>query len=298
MTTVVIAAAGQLGRALLDVLPVPDTVGLTRAEADVTDPASLRRALGPIRPTVVINAAGFTAVDAAESDETAAAAVNTAGAESLARICAELGAGLIHVSTDYVFGGDAGTPYDVDAPTAPRTAYGRTKLGGERLVRAVLPESSWIVRTAWLYSGTGRNFVTTMAGLARADEPAVISVVDDQRGSPTRATDLAAGLAVLAAAIDPAASAAATGRRVPPGVYHYVNAGETTWYGLAGAVFELLGADANRLRPVPTEQVPRPAPRPAYSVLSTSGWEAAGLPAPEPWLGALTRELAGRGTDR
>ena len=162
----------------------------------------------------------------------------------------------------------------MDAPTGPTSAYGRTKLAGERAVRELLPERSWVVRTAWVYGATGGNFVKTMARLEPVAD--TLDVVDDQRGSPTWSRDLAAGLLALVAA--PA------GRR---GTYHCTNAGETTWYGLARAVFEELGADPERVRPTTTVAFARPAPRPAYSVLSAASWVGAGLPAPRPWRDAL-----------
>lgn len=277
-------AGGQLGADLLRVLAgTPhEAVGLTRAELDVADPAAVEKAVADVRPDIVLNAAAYTAVDAAETDEATAAAVNVQGPANLARVCALHGSGpgwagsgigVVHVSTDYVFAGDATTPYEVDAPTGPRSAYGRTKLAGEQELRRLLPERSWVVRTAWVYGETGGNFVRTMVRLAGERE--TVDVVDDQRGSPTWSRDLAGGLVALAT------SAA------PPGVYHCTNAGETTWHGLARAVFAEIGADPDRVRPTSTGAFPRPAPRPAYSVLSLRGWTAAGLPPPRPWRDAL-----------
>ena len=220
-------------------------VGPTRAELDVTDPAAVERAgRRTARPDVVVNAAAYTAVDAAEADEATAAAVNADGAGHAGPGCA-------------LHGGRAGArlhrlrlprrrrrrPYEVDAPTGPRSAYGRTKLAGERAVRELLPERSWVVRTAWVYGATGGNFVKTMARLD--GERDTVDVVDDQRGSPTWSADLAAGL--LGAGRGPAP---------PPGIYHCTNAGETTWYGFARAIFEELGADPERVRPTTTGGVP------------------------------------------
>jgi dTDP-4-dehydrorhamnose reductase len=270
----VTGAGGQLGA---DLLRVPagehEVVGLTRAELDVTDPAAIEKAVVEVQPDVVVNAAAYTAVDDAETQEPAAAAINAEAPASLARVCARYAAGLVHVSTDYVFAGDAGSPYGVDAPTAPASAYGRTKLAGERAVRELLPERSWVVRTAWVYGQTGGNFVKTMTRLAGIKD--TLDVVEDQRGSPTWSRDLAAGLLALAAA------------RPAPGIYHATNAGETTWYGLARAVFSEIGADPERVRPTTTANFPRPAPRPAYSVLSGAAWSAAGLPPLRPWRDAL-----------
>jgi dTDP-4-dehydrorhamnose reductase len=288
----VTGAGGQLGADLLRVLAggPHDVVGLTRAELDVADPAAVEKAVVDVRPEVVLNAAAYTAVDAAEVDEATAAAVNADGPANLARVCALHGEGagrgagagggirLVHVSTDYVFAGDATAPYEVDAPTGPRSAYGRTKLAGERAVRELLPERSWVVRTAWVYGETGGNFVKTMVRLERSRD--TVEVVADQRGAPTWSRDLAHGLVALA------------GSAAPPGTYHLTNAGDTTWYGLARAVFAELGADPDRVRPTTTDRFPRPAPRPAYSVLSLAGWTAAGLPAPRRWDEALHAAFA------
>jgi dTDP-4-dehydrorhamnose reductase len=279
----VTGAGGQLGADLLRVLAgTPhQTVGLTRAELDVADPAAVETAVADTRPDVVLNAAAYTAVDAAEADEEAAAAVNATGPATLAQVCAVRGGRLLHVSTDYVFAGDASSPYEVGASTGPRSAYGRTKLAGERAVRELLPERSWVVRTAWVYGEAGGNFVRTMVRLAGQRD--TLDVVDDQHGSPTWSRDLAAGLVALATSAD---------GTVPPGTYHCTNSGSTTWCGLARAVFDELGADPRRIRPVDTAAVPRPASRPAYSVLSDASWRAVGLPPLRPWRDALHAAFA------
>jgi len=268
----VTGAGGQLGSDLLRVLDAANVVGTTRADLDITDPAAVAAAVA--RRDVVLNAAGWTDVDGAESDEQAAYAANATGPAVLAEVCRAAGATLVHVSTDYVFAGDATTPYAEDAAVAPASAYGRTKAAGER---AVLSSGvpAYVVRTAWVYGETGGNFVKTMARLERERE--TLEVVDDQRGSPTWSRQLAAGLVELAAS------------RAPYGVYHCTNAGDTTWCGLARAVFEELGADPERVRPTTTAAYPRPAPRPAYSVLSDARWRAAGLTPLPPWGEALTR---------
>jgi dTDP-4-dehydrorhamnose reductase len=185
---------------------------------------------------------------------------------------------MIHVSTDYVFPGDAKQPYDVDDPTGPKGAYGRTKLAGELAVREILPDDSWVVRTAWLYGASGKNIIKTMTRLERERE--TVSFVADQTGSPTWSHDLASGLLALA------------GSDAPAGTYHATNRGETTWYGLARAVFEELGADPDRVQPIRTQDYPLPAPRPAYSVLSPHAWDAAGLPPFRGWRAALAEAFA------
>jgi dTDP-4-dehydrorhamnose reductase len=282
MRLLVTGAGGQLGADLVRVAGGRsgghEVVGLSRAELDVADPAAVEKAVVDVRPDLVLNAAAYTAVDAAETDEATAALINAEAPATLARVCALHDAGLVHVSTDYVFDGAADRPYEVAAPTGPTSAYGRTKLAGERAVRSLLPERSWVVRTAWVYGESGGNFVRTMVKLAGIKD--TLDVVDDQRGSPTWSRDLATGLLALAAA------------RPAPGVYHCTNGGQTTWYGLARAVFSEIGADPERVRPTTTDKFPRPAPRPAYSVLSGAGWTAAGLPAPRPWREALHAAFA------
>lgn len=280
-TVLVTGARGQLGRHLL-VRGAAAGVrirGYGSGELDITDPRCVAAAVRP--GDVILNCAAYTAVDAAETDEDRAAAVNGDGPAVLARVCAAAGAHLVHVSTDYVFSGDATEPYRVDAPTGPRTAYGRTKLAGERGVLGVLP-SAHVVRTAWVYTGADGDFVATMRRLER--ERDTVSVVDDQRGSPTFARDLADALLELAARAggpDP----------VPGGVLHATNAGEATWFDLARAVFAEIGADPERVRPCSSAEFVRPAPRPAYSVLDGSAWAAAGLTPLRPWREALHAAL-------
>lgn len=275
----VTGAGGQLGTDLVAALADEDVRAATRAELDIADSTAVAQAVADV--DVVVNAAAYTAVDAAESDEDSAYRVNATGPAVLAAVLAPTKTRLIHVSTDYVFAGDAQRPYEVDDETGPKSAYGRTKLAGERAVRELLPETSYVVRTAWVYGATGGNFVKTMARLERAHE--TLDVVDDQRGSPTWSADLAAGLVELGR------SAA------PPGTYHCTNGGDTTWFGLTRAIFEELGADPSRVHPTTTDAFPRPAPRPAYSVLSDTAWRAAGLTPLRPWRAALQAAFAASG---
>ena len=285
----VTGARGQLGQDLLSVLAgrAGDSVtALGRAELDLTDETAVRSAVrdwlagAAGRRAVLVNAAAYTAVDDAETDEDTAALVNGAAPGWLAEEVAGRGR-LVHVSTDYVFGGEASEPYPVDAPVAPRSAYGRTKAAGERAIAAVGADAT-VVRTAWVYARHGSNFVRTMARLEAERE--TVSVVDDQVGSPTWSADLAEGLVELGAREEAA-----------PAVLHYVNSGQVSWYGLARAVFAALGADPERVLPTTTDAFPRPAPRPAYSVLDTSAWSAAGLRSPRPWDEALQEALTDRG---
>jgi dTDP-4-dehydrorhamnose reductase len=277
MRWLITGAGGMLGRDLGAVLAEAgetDVVAATRASLDITDPAAVRAAV--LGADVVINAAAWTDVDGAEANEEAATAVNGAAVRALA---AAAGKRLIHLSTDYVFDGTAASPYAVDAVPAPRSAYGRTKAAGERAVAAA-GGAATTVRTAWVYGRTGGNFVRTMVRLER--ERPTVSVVDDQTGSPTWSADLAAALVVLGARPD-----------VPPPVLHYTNAGTATWYEVARAVFQEIGADPDRVLPTTSVAMARPARRPAYSVLDLTAWTAAELPAPRPWRKALAEALQG-----
>ncbi len=258
-----------------------DAVALTRADLDITDPVAVTVTLERHHPSVVVNCAAWTAVDDAEEQEDAALAVNGAGPRNLAVACRETGAVLLHLSTDYVFAGDATEPYAEDAPTAPRSAYGRTKLAGEQAVLDELPESGFVVRTAWLYGAGGGNFVATMLKLEAARD--TLDVVDDQRGQPTWTVDLADQLFRL--------GTAALAGSAPAGVYHGTSSGDVTWFGLTQEIFRLIGADPGRVRPTTSEAFRRPAPRPAYSVLGHDRWAAAGLEPIRPWADALAEAV-------
>ncbi|WP_245649756.1 dTDP-4-dehydrorhamnose reductase [Nocardia shimofusensis] len=269
---VVTGAGGQVGRQLTRL--APHALGYTRAQLDITDATAVRAALAP--GDVVINCAAYTAVDRAETEPEAAFAINETGPAVLAAACAAAGARLIHLSTDYVFAGEHDTPYETDDDTGPATVYGRSKLAGERAVLDLAP-AAHVVRTAWVYTGDAGDFVATMRAL-EAERPTV-DVVDDQIGSPTYAADLAAGLLELAAT--PTA----------PRVLHATNAGSASWFDLARAVFAELGADPERVRPCDSSAFPRPAARPAYSVLSDRAWRAAGLAPLRDWRAALHAAL-------
>jgi dTDP-4-dehydrorhamnose reductase len=243
----------------------------SRSTLDITDPAQVA-ALVPGHD-LVVNAAAWTDVDGAEADEAAATAVNGTAVAGLARVCAAAGAALVQISTDYVFPGTARTPYPEDAPTRPVNAYGRGKLAGERAVREILPGRGYVVRTGWLYGRHGGNFVATMLRLAGERE--TVEVVDDQHGQPTWARALARQLVTLGEAV-----AAGT---APAGIYHGTAGGQTSWYGLAQAVFAGARLEPGRVRPTSTGAFPRPARRPAYSVLGHARWALAGVPGQPPW---------------
>jgi dTDP-4-dehydrorhamnose reductase len=283
MRCLVTGAAGQLGTHLVATLTSRgvETFGLTRTELDITDRDAVGEAIDVLRPDVVVNAAAYTAVDNAESDESTALRVNAAGPRHLAESLADRAGRLVHVSTDYVFDGRADRPYEIDDSTNPQTAYGRTKLAGELAIAAALPDRALTVRTAWVYGGPGPNFVDTMRRLERERE--TVDVVDDQIGSPTSVRDLATALADLVAAdVDRS------------GTVHFVNTGRTSWWELARAVFSCVGADPDRVRPTSSDNFVRPAPRPSGSVLSTASWAALGLAEPRPWQEALTDLLTPR----
>jgi dTDP-4-dehydrorhamnose reductase len=277
MRVLITGAAGMLGR---DVQAAAeraghDVVALGRRELDVTDADAVDGALRAATPDTVINCAAWTDVDGAETAEPAATAVNGAGAGHVAAAAHRAGAFTVHVSSDYVFAGDASEPYAEGAPTAPVSAYGRSKLEGERAVASAAPGTHAIVRSAWLFGVHGRNFVDTMLRLGgERDE---VTVVDDQVGSPTYTGDLASALVDVAE------------RRVA-GIAHVVASGNCSWFDLAVATFAQAGIDC-RVQPGRTADLERPAPRPAMSVLRSTRPEVPSLPR---WEDGLARYLAAR----
>ncbi|HEX2819450.1 MAG TPA: dTDP-4-dehydrorhamnose reductase [Streptosporangiaceae bacterium] len=274
----VTGAGGMLGRDLVAILGRRGeaVTALDRAGLDLTDAAAVAGALAAIAPDVVVNCAAWTAVDDAEAHEEEALAVNGGGTANLAVACAAAGhTRLVQLSTDYVFAGTSAQPYGEDDIPAPRTAYGRTKLAGERAVLDRLPDAGYVVRTAWLYGAHGPSFVRTMIALERRRP--TVDVVDDQYGQPTWTADVAGQIVAL---IHAAAS---------PGIYHATSSGQTTWFGLAREIFQLLGADPARVRPITSRGLARPAPRPGYSVLGHGAWTRSGIPPIGDWRPALER---------
>ncbi len=281
MRVLVIGCNGQLGSALMDVLGRDDDVtvfGVDYPDIDITNPDSVAAVFADVTPDAVVNCAAYTAVDEAEEHEDAALRVNGLGPRIVAEACGEAGAWLVHVSTDYVFDGSATTPYAENAEPSPASAYGRTKLAGDRAVQELLPDSHYLVRTAWLYGLQGNNFVKTMLRLER--ERDTVSVVTDQRGQPTYAGDLAEQIALLLV------------RHPAPGTYHGTNSGEVSWHGFTREIFRLAGADPDRVLPTTSADFVRPAARPAYSVLGHDRWPEQGLPEMRPWLEALEAAFA------
>ncbi len=262
-------ANGQLGHEMRNVLAgdqrfeaiYTDVTGDDVTLLDITDEAAVEQMVGRNAIQVIVNCVAYTAVDAAEDDETTAARLNADAVGILARVAKRHGARMVHVSTDYVFDGNACIPYTEDMPTCPQSAYGRTKLDGERLLIDTLGDDAIILRTAWLYSPYGKNFVKTMLTLGRT-KPA-LKVVFDQVGSPTCARDLARAIVT-----------AVTAGEWHPGIYHYSNEGVISWYDFTLAIHRIAGITACDVQPCHSDEFPAKAHRPAYSVLDKTKFKA------------------------
>ncbi len=272
-------AAGMLGQDLVRACEQrgQDVVALSHSELDITDAAQVHAALSDAAAAVVVNCAAFTDVDAAERDCGTALAVNGAGAGHVARAAEACGAWTIHVSSDYVFDGSKREPYVESDATRPLSAYGRSKLDGEQAVAAASPKRSTIVRSSWLFGAGGPCFPATILRLAAGRDH--LDVVDDQVGSPTFTGHLAAALAEL------------TREPPPAGIVHLAGAGACSWFEFATEIVDAAGV-ACEVRPVPTTQMPRPATRPAYSVLGTERAEK--LPRLPHWRAGLAEYLTAR----
>jgi dTDP-4-dehydrorhamnose reductase len=261
MTRVLVTGGGgQLGREFARLLG-SDAVALGRAELDVADEESVARAFALHRPELVLHCAAWTDVDGAESDPDGAWRANEHGSRHVARAAHDCGAALVGFSTDYVFAGDDPAGYDEHSPVAPRSVYGASKLAGERALLTEHPDAH-VVRTAWVFSPRGQNFLLTMLRLGvERDE---VGVVDDQIGCPTAAAHLAHATMELV-------------ERCAPGTYHLAGGGSTSWYGFASAIMEEAGLSA-RVEPIASSELQRPAPRPACSILRTVHADAPRLP--------------------
>lgn len=272
---VVVGATGMLGHRVADVARVHgwDVVEAPRAALNLTDLGGTTTWLERTSPGVVVNCAAYTDVDGAEEDEATALRVNGDGAGNLARATAAIGARIVHVSTDYVFAGDATEPYAEDAPVDPQGAYGRTKLAGEQQVAEHNPDHL-ICRTSWLFGEGGGNFVDTMLRLADGRDE--VSVVADQQGCPTWTGHLALALVVVAGSD-------------ARGIAHLCNTGITSWHGLATETFALAGTGTTA-NPVTTAEFPRPAPRPAWSAMVSTRDDVPTLPAWQDGLRGHLRE--------
>lgn len=274
----VTGAGGQLGQEFVRLENHQDKViGLSRTELDITDEEQCRRIIEEWKPDVILHSAAYTAVDRAETDTDTAYAVNVLGTKNIAEAAERVRAKFCYISTDYVFDGMGIMPYEVGHPTAPRSVYGRTKLEGEQIAAAVCSKA-FIVRTSWVYGKYGNNFVKTMLRLANNHRE--ISVVNDQFGAPTYTYDLAVLLRELV-------------RSDRYGTYHASNVGVCTWFEFAKAIFEEAGIEGVAVRPCLTDQFPRPAPRPAYSVLSHTSLIEAGFKPLRHWKEALRDYLSG-----
>jgi dTDP-4-dehydrorhamnose reductase len=276
MTWLITGGSGQLGIVVSEELGKRGILfhAWGTIDLDITQGQTVRDFVSKLSPTVIINCAAWTDVDRAESSEPQASRVNSDGAENIALTAKQCEAKLIHVSTDYVFSGESKSPWKVDDKIDPQSAYGRTKAEGENRVLATYPENSSIVRTAWLYSPWGKNFVKTMTRLALKGDGEV-RVVNDQIGQPTSAIDLAKQLVELGLSSS------------PPGIYHGTNSGGATWFEFAQEIFKLSGADLSRVVPVSSSEYPRPAKRPSYSVLSHEAWATTSVKPMRDWRIAL-----------
>lgn len=283
MRVLIAGAEGQIGRALAATAPPGAEVrSLSRAHLDITRPGEVARGVRDFRPDLVVNAAGYTSVDRAESEPGAARAVNEKGARHLAEAAADVGARMLHFSTDYVFDGKQGRPYAPGDPPNPLNAYGVSKLAGERAVLDTLGDRTVVVRTAWVYGATGRNFLSTMLRLLSECEQ--VTVVSDQIGTPTSAPSLAQAAWAIA------------GRPDVHGIAHWTDGGIASWYDFAVAIQEEalqagLLTRPGKVLPIATEEYPTPACRPRYSVLDCSATRMALRMAPDHWRVALRRTL-------
>ena len=260
MKVLLTGANGMLGQ---DLSPILEDVGAFVIETseesmDITDSALVSEVLKQVHPDLVIHCAAYTNVDKAEEEPDKAELVNVTGTENVAKICAELDIPIVYISTDYVFDGTKSTPYTPEDTPNPQNVYGRTKLGGEEMVKKYC-KKYYIVRTSWLYGHYGKNFVETMLNLASSGSE--IKVVDDQTGCPTWTVELANGILKLLSK--------------PYGIYHICGSGQTSWYGFAKEIFKSMNMDVN-LKPCTTEEFPRPAKRPKYSVMDNQNYAEPG----------------------
>ncbi len=272
----VTGGSGQLGTAMRAVFP--DAWFPSRGEFDLSDLDGMRQSLAATAPSLIVNCAAYTAVDRAEQEEAMATLINGAAVEVMAAHAAAADIRFVTFSTDYVFDGTADKPYTESDPVAPINAYGRSKLAGEQLALAAYPHTL-VIRTSWVISATHPNFVATMLRLVR--ERDAVSVVDDQVGCPTVASDLAAATAQ-------AVGCGATG------IVHLTNRGATTWFELARAAVDLAGGDPGKIQPCGTADFPTAAARPAFSVLGSERCEALGIDVLPGWRDSLPAVVEGQ----
>ena len=275
----ILGANGQLGKSLQTVLTANDIsfTAVDHQTLDITDRDACIKLFNSLSPEVVVNCAAWTAVDLAEDNKAEAFRINCDATRNIAIASREVNAINVHVSTDYVFSGVADAPYDVDSPTAPVSVYGKSKLCGEVAVTEEYPERSYIVRTAWLYSPHGGNFVKTMIRKARS--ASAVRVVSDQLGQPTLAANLAQHIVDLVA------------NQAPFGIFHGTNSGIASWYDLTVEIYTQLGVDTSLVSPVPTSEYPTKAVRPQYSVLGHAHTIDCGVAEMQNWKTALQESL-------
>lgn len=271
MRWIVVGANGMLGQDLVAQLTDRNVTALDKSACDITNLNSVREKINEV--DVVVNCAAYTAVDDAERNKDLAFQINAKGPENLAKVCKEIGATLVQISTDYVFSGDAQSPYSENESGNPKSIYGASKWAGEEAVRDFLPDNHYIIRTAWLYGKNGNNFGKTILKLSSTNDE--LKVVSDQLGQPTWTKDLANKIIEIVEA------------KAPYGVYHGTSSGQVSWYGLARSIFKLSKLDPERIKPITTEFFPRPAPRPSYSVLSHDAFEGTGVKPIRNWEDAL-----------
>jgi dTDP-4-dehydrorhamnose reductase len=280
MKWLITGGSGQLGLALQAELGARgvDFVSVDSHELVITDQSKVNSLIHSLKPGVIVNAAAWTDVDGAELNESGAYAVNAIGPQNLAIAAKEVGSKLVQVSTDYVFSGEATTPWNEGADHNPQSVYGSTKSAGEKLVLGAHPTGSYVVRTAWLYSAERKNFAKTMTKLALNGDGEV-RVVIDQIGQPTFTGALAKQI------VDLVLSSA------PVGIYHGTNSGQATWFEFAQEIFKLSGADVNRVIPVSSSEYTRPAKRPSYSVLGHDAWAITTVEPMRDWRIALAEAM-------
>jgi dTDP-4-dehydrorhamnose reductase len=278
MKVVVTGAKGQLGQDVMKQLQAQnhEALGTDRDDLDITNEADVLKFISEVKPDVILHCAAYTNVDAAEADRDTAYQVNAVGTENMAKAAKAVDAKILYISTDYVFDGTATEPYEVEQPTKPLGVYGETKFAGEELLKKHV-EKYFIVRTAWVFGIGGNNFVKTMIRLG--EERSEVGVVHDQVGSPTYTVDLASFMLELM-------------KTDKFGTYHATNGGVCSWYEFAVEIFKQAGMSQVKVSPLTTDQFPRPAKRPAYSVLSKRKMEEAGFTPLRDWNEALAAYLA------
>jgi dTDP-4-dehydrorhamnose reductase len=280
MTCLITGGSGQLGLAFQAELALRgiDFVSVNSHELDITNQDLVEESVDSLMPEVIINSAAWTDVDGAETNESAAHAVNALGPRNLAIAACKVGARLVQVSTDYVFSGEGTAPWSEGAEHNPQSAYGSTKSEGEKFVLGSHPSGSYVVRTAWLYSAQRKNFAKTMTKLA-LNGAGEVRVVNDQVGQPTFTGDLAKQIIELVVSDSPV------------GIYHGTNSGQATWFEFAQEIFKLAGADVSRVLPVSSSEYLRPAKRPSFSVLGHDAWAKTTVEPMRDWRIALAEAM-------